>query len=81
MLAIWHYLTMDIIQSSIAGRGKRFLSFPRHPDRYWDPPDEYQRVFSGGKLPKREVDHTFVSSADVKCMWSYTSTLPHFFVA
>jgi hypothetical protein len=35
----------------------------------------------GVKRPVREADHSPPTSAEVKKMWIYTSTPPHFFIA
>jgi hypothetical protein len=49
-------------QDSNPGRGKEFFSFPKCPDRLWDPFRllfiEFQGYFAGVELPGRDVRHS-----------------------
>jgi hypothetical protein len=69
-------------RGSIFGRGSGFLCSPSRPDRLWGPPVSYQWGTGGCFLGvKREADHSPPSSAEVKNLWSYTSTPSHDFMA
>jgi hypothetical protein len=56
--------------------GSRILFSPCRSNRFWGPP----RLLSnwalslGVKRTGREIDHSFLTSAEVKEMWIYTST-------
>jgi hypothetical protein len=61
--------------------GSRILISPYCPDRLWGPlnllSNAYWGVFPRGvKQQGREADHSPPTSAEVKKMWIYTSTLP-----
>jgi hypothetical protein len=69
-----------------SGRCWKFFSSPPCPDRFWGPPsllsNEYQGALSlGVKRPEREAGHSPPSSAEVKNVWSYTSTPQYTFIA
>jgi hypothetical protein len=57
------------------GRGKRFFSLPKRPDRLWTP---LTLKFNGTGVTWvcRDIDHSPSSSAEVKNEWSYTSASP-----
>jgi hypothetical protein len=66
--------------------GSRIFSYPLHPDRLWGPPNLLSNgypgnLFPGVKRPRREADHLLPTSAEVKKMWTYTSTPPCGFMA
>jgi hypothetical protein len=46
---------------------------PTHPPKQWVPGTLSPEV----KRPRREADHSFPTSAEVKKMWTYTSTPPY----
>jgi hypothetical protein len=54
--------------------GSRIFSSPNRPDRLWGSP---LRV----NWPGRETDDSPAASAEVKNIWTYTSTLPYAFMA
>jgi hypothetical protein len=65
--------------------GLRIFS-SRCPDRLWSPTNllsnGYRVLFSPGvKRPRRESDHSPITSAEVKKMWVYTSTTPYALMA
>jgi len=57
-----------------------FFFLPLYPNwlsgSYSLPSNGYRGSFPGVKLPRHEADHSPASSAKVKNIWSYTSTLP-----
>jgi hypothetical protein len=60
-------------------------SSPRHPDRLWgptQPPIQWvPGAFSPGvKRQEREADHSPPTNAEVKKIWTYTSTPPYAFM-
>jgi hypothetical protein len=64
--------------------GVTIFTSPRRPDQLWGPPQPpIQWVLGalspGVKWPGREADHSPPTSAEVKKMWIYTSTLPYAF--
>jgi hypothetical protein len=64
--------------------GLRFLSSLQPSDWLWDLQASYPKVtgecFPEVKLAGREADQSALSNAEIKDIWSYTSTLPYFFV-
>ena len=60
------------------GRGKRFISALKLPDRLWGPPsllfDGTWGSFLAVNRPGRGADHSPPCRAEVKNVWSYTST-------
>jgi hypothetical protein len=66
--------------------GSRIFSSPRRPGRLWGPLNLLSNGYGGGvsflevKRPGREADHSPPTSAEVKKMWSYTSTPPYTFI-
>jgi hypothetical protein len=46
----------------IPSRGKKFLTTPQRPDRFWGPPSGYR----GEEQLGYEADHSSPSSAEVK---------------
>jgi hypothetical protein len=52
------------------GRGRKFFSFPKGPDRLWDQFkllfSEFQGYFTGIELPGRDVSHSSAHNAVVK---------------
>jgi hypothetical protein len=67
---------------SIPGRGKNFLHVVQTDSEVL--PTSYPMgtgsCFPGLKWPGREADHSPPTSAEVKKMWIYTSTLPYAFM-
>jgi hypothetical protein len=62
----------------------RIFSFPRRRDRLWGRLNLQcvpGALSPGVKLQGREADHSPPASAEVKKMWSYTSTPPYAFMA
>ena len=58
------------------------LPSPKTPDRVWDPSSSLSRSRKHRsshlpKVPLREGDHSPLHSANVKNVWSYTSTSPY----
>jgi hypothetical protein len=65
------------LRAGSSGRGKEFFSFPRCPDHLWPPTHlfiGYRVSFPGVKPPEREVDYSPPSGADIRNVWSYTSS-------
>jgi len=70
-------------RGSIPGKGKDFFVFAT-ASRHWGPPNLLSKENRGGgggpsswvERPGRQADHSPPSSAEVKKVWSYTSTLP-----
>jgi hypothetical protein len=69
-----------LIGGSNPDTGWEFFSLPPRPDRLWNPPsllsNVYYGFFPGVKRPGREADHSVPFSAEVKNVWSCTSTPP-----
>ena len=63
------------VRGSNPGRGLRFFSFPKRPNRLFGQPDGYRDYFLGVQWPEREVN-PLPPTAEVKNEWSYTSTPP-----
>jgi hypothetical protein len=63
--------------------GSRILSSPHRPDRLWGSPTQGVpgTISPEVKLPGREADHSLPASAEVKQMWTYTSTPPYTIMA
>jgi hypothetical protein len=65
--------------------GSRIVSFPLRTDRLWGPPNllsnGYLELSPKVKRQGREADHSHPTSAEVKKMWRYASTLPYAFMA
>jgi hypothetical protein len=64
----------------------RFISSPRHPDRFWGLPRLLCNVVPGAHSPGvkrlwREADHSPPTSVEVMNTWIYTSTLRYVFGA
>ena len=72
-LFIVTYVPTQTIRVSNLGRGNRFFSSPKRPDRFWGSPsllfNGYRGSFQGIKRPGRDQ-----STAEVKDEWTYTST-------
>jgi hypothetical protein len=68
------------VRGSNLGRGKRFFSSLKRPDRLWGQPtllfNGYYGSFPRAKRPARELDHLPACSADIKHEWRHTFT-PH----
>jgi hypothetical protein len=68
-----------MIEDSIPGRGKRFVSSSECPDRLWRPPAccliATGALSRGVKRPGHEADNPTQSSAEVTNEWSYTFML------
>jgi hypothetical protein len=62
----------------------KIVSSPHFPDRLWGPPNivsnGYQGYIPGVKRPGREAHHSPPASAEVKKIWTYTSTPPYAFM-
>jgi hypothetical protein len=69
---VQRWATGRMIGGSSRGRVWEFFSSPPRPDRIQTHPVGIRGV----KRPGREADHTPPSSAEVKNVWSYTSTPP-----
>jgi hypothetical protein len=71
---------MEKLKSDFSWVARHFLSWKKHPDRLWAPTSlltkTYRVGFLRAKQSGRKADHFNPPSADVKNMWSYTSTLP-----
>jgi hypothetical protein len=69
----------------VPARVGNFFLHHRRPDQLWGPlsllSNGYQGLFPGVKRPRREVDHSTPSSAEVKNAWRYTSTPQYAFMA
>jgi len=65
---------------SFLKRDKRFFSSSELPGRLWGPPIPlfigYQGSFPGVKRPRRQVNHSPPSIAEVKNEWRHTFTSP-----
>jgi hypothetical protein len=65
--------------------GSRVFSSPHRPHRLWGPPsilsNGYRGFSWGVKRPRREVDHSPPTSAEVNKTWIHTSTPPFAFMA
>jgi len=69
-------------RGSIPGRGWDFFSSPPPPYRFWGPPRPPIKWVTGAlspavRQPGRGADHSPPSSAEVKNLRSFISTLPH----
>jgi hypothetical protein len=64
-------------RGSNPGKGRRFLSYPKHPDQLWSPHSTVSMVTGvlafGVKRLGRDTDHSPPSSVEVKNEWSSTS--------
>jgi hypothetical protein len=77
---IWNLRwTFDI---SNLDKGKRFISFPKLPDRLWGPRSPlyngYWCLYPWVRQPRLEVNHYPPSTSEVKNEWIYTFSLPIF---
>jgi hypothetical protein len=63
-----------IVQDLNHGKSKWFFSSPNHPDWLWSLPSIL--FFPGDKALWHDVDHSPLSSDEVKNDWSFTSTPP-----
>jgi hypothetical protein len=64
---------------------ERIFSSPRRLNVFWGPPSLLSRGYTGlfapGVMtPRRETDHSPLTTAEVEKTWIYISTLPHVFV-
>jgi hypothetical protein len=67
-----------VVRFSLGAR--HFFSCPKHPDRLWGPPRLSSKKIGDatpGESSRSEKLTITSSSADVKNMWSYTSTPPY----
>jgi hypothetical protein len=69
------------VRGSISGKGMDFFSSPPRLDRLCSPQCEKWALSPGVERPGRELYHSYPSKADVKNVWSYTSTPPYVFKA
>jgi hypothetical protein len=68
---VYRWATSWMAEGSISDRGKRFFSTRPRPNRLWGSPsllfNEHQGdLYPGVKRPRREPDHSPVSSVKVK---------------
>lgn len=71
--------------SSIPGKDKRFLSFPKRPDRLWSLRSLLSKVYRepspGAEWAKSDTGHSHASRTKIKNEWSRNSSAPYTFIA
>ena len=69
--------TATRLRGSNPGRGKRFITPSKRPDRLWAPPSlqftVHRVFFPRVKQPRREPDRSLPSRVEAENEWSYTS--------
>jgi hypothetical protein len=72
--------TLIKLRDSVPAGGKRFFYSPKRADGQWSPPsfpfNSYRVYFPGIKRRGREIRQSALFIAEVKNVWSCTSSLP-----